>query len=73
MNATVLGLSGEEINNKFEQIVNFADIGDFIDQPIKTYSSGMALRLAFAVQAQVEPIRILMKHYQLVMQFQKMF
>lgn len=55
MNAAVLGLSKEEIDAIFDDIVAFADIGDFIDQPIKTYSSGMVVRLAFAVQAQVSP------------------
>lgn len=55
LNASVLGLTNEEIDGKFDKIADFADIGDFIEQPIKTYSSGMALRLAFAVQCQVEP------------------
>lgn len=55
MNATVLGLSQEEINARFDDIVAFADIGKFINQPVKTYSSGMMVRLAFAVQAQVSP------------------
>jgi lipopolysaccharide transport system ATP-binding protein len=54
-NAAVLGLSREEIDSRFEAITSFADIGPFIDQPTKTYSSGMVLRLAFAVQAQVDP------------------
>lgn len=55
MNAAVLGLSKEEVDARFDAIVAFADIGEFIDQPIKTYSSGMMVRLAFAVQAQVLP------------------
>ena len=55
MNAAVLGLSQEEIDMRFDDIVAFADIGEFIDQPVKTYSSGMMVRLAFAVQAQVLP------------------
>ncbi len=55
LNATVLGLSIEEIDARFEAIAAFADIGDFIDQPIKTYSSGMSVRLAFAVQSQIDP------------------
>ncbi|MBU3641079.1 ABC transporter ATP-binding protein [Polynucleobacter sp. Fuers-14] len=54
MNASVLGLSKHEIDERFEQITTFADIGDFIDQPIKTYSSGMVVRLAFAVIAHVD-------------------
>lgn len=55
MNASVLGLSSEEIDAQFEEIAAFADIGDFIEQPVRTYSSGMMVRLAFAVQACVEP------------------
>ncbi len=55
MNAAVLGLSNEEINDRFDAIASFADIGAFLDQPVKRYSSGMIVRLAFAVQAQVEP------------------
>jgi lipopolysaccharide transport system ATP-binding protein len=55
LNATVLGLSIEEIDARFDAIAAFADIGDFIDQPIKTYSSGMSVRLAFAVQSQIDP------------------
>jgi lipopolysaccharide transport system ATP-binding protein len=55
MNGTVLGLGKEEIDERFDAIASFADIGQFIDQPIKTYSSGMSVRLAFAVQAQVDP------------------
>ena len=54
MNAAVLGLSNEEIDVRFNDIVAFADIGDFIEQPVKTYSSGMMVRLAFAVIAHVD-------------------
>jgi lipopolysaccharide transport system ATP-binding protein len=54
MNASVLGLSNEEINLRFNDIASFADIGDFIEQPVKTYSSGMMLRLAFAVISHVD-------------------
>jgi lipopolysaccharide transport system ATP-binding protein len=54
MNASVLGLSQEEINARFDEIVAFADIGIFIDQPVKTYSSGMYVRLAFAVIVHVD-------------------
>lgn len=55
MNALVLGLSQEEVDQRFEDIAAFADIGDFIEQPVKTYSSGMAARLAFAVSIYVAP------------------
>jgi ABC-type polysaccharide/polyol phosphate transport system ATPase subunit len=53
MNAAVLGLSDDEIDARFDEIVSFADIGDFIEQPVKTYSSGMMVRLAFAVAVHV--------------------
>jgi lipopolysaccharide transport system ATP-binding protein len=55
LNGTLLGLSHEEVETKFEAITEFADIGEFIDQPVKTYSSGMIVRLAFAVSISVEP------------------
>lgn len=55
MNAAVLGLTREEIDSRFDDIAAFADIGRFIEQPVKTYSSGMAVRLAFAVQAVIDP------------------
>jgi lipopolysaccharide transport system ATP-binding protein len=54
-NAQILGLSRAETENRFDDIASFADIGDFIDQPVKTYSSGMVMRLAFAVQTAVDP------------------
>ena len=54
MNGALLGLSREEINAKYEAIVAFADIGEFVGQPVKTYSSGMVVRLAFAVAAHVD-------------------
>jgi len=55
MNAAILGLSNEEILHRYDRIVEFADIGEFIEQPIKTYSSGMYTRLAFAVAINVDP------------------
>jgi lipopolysaccharide transport system ATP-binding protein len=55
MNGAVLGLSRSEIDSRFNSIAAFADIGDFIDQPVKTYSSGMLVRLAFSVAINVEP------------------
>jgi lipopolysaccharide transport system ATP-binding protein len=54
LNATLLGLSKDEISKRMPQIEAFAEIGDFINQPVKTYSSGMAVRLAFSVIAHVD-------------------
>ena len=54
MNAAVLGLSKEEVDERFNDIAAFADIGEFIDQSVKTYSSGMMVRLAFAVVVHVD-------------------
>ena len=55
LNGSILGLSKAEIDAKYDDILEFADIGEFIDQPVKTYSSGMMVRLAFAVNAFVDP------------------
>jgi ABC-type polysaccharide/polyol phosphate transport system ATPase subunit len=55
INASILGLSRREIDERYEEIAAFADIGDFLEQPVKTYSSGMFVRLAFAVAVHVEP------------------
>jgi lipopolysaccharide transport system ATP-binding protein len=55
MNAAILGLYQDEINAKFDEIVAFADIGEFIEQPVKTYSSGMFVRLAFSVNIMSQP------------------
>lgn len=54
MNANVLGLNKEEIDERFDDIASFADIGEFMEHPVKMYSSGMYLRLAFAVIAHVD-------------------
>lgn len=55
LNGAILGLTREEMEARFDAIAAFADIGEFIDQPIKIYSSGMLVRLAFAVQAHIQP------------------
>jgi lipopolysaccharide transport system ATP-binding protein len=55
LNAAVLGLTRQQTLERYDEIAAFADIGDFIDQPVKTYSSGMVMRLAFAVQTAVQP------------------
>jgi homopolymeric O-antigen transport system ATP-binding protein len=55
LNASMLGLTQAAIDDKFDEIAAFADIGDFLEQPTKTYSSGMLMRLAFAVNACVDP------------------
>jgi lipopolysaccharide transport system ATP-binding protein len=55
LNAAILGFSAKQIDRKFAHIAEFAEIGAFIDQPVKTYSSGMVVRLAFAVAINVDP------------------
>ena len=54
LNATILGLRPAEIEARFPAIADFAEIGDFMDQPVKTYSSGMGARLGFAIMAHVD-------------------
>ena len=55
MNGTMMGFGREEMEKKLPEILEFADIGDFVQQPVKTYSSGMFVRLAFALAINVEP------------------
>jgi lipopolysaccharide transport system ATP-binding protein len=55
LNGAILGFSSREMDLKYREIEAFAEIGEFIDQPVKTYSSGMAVRLAFAVAIHVDP------------------
>lgn len=55
LNGTMIGFSREEIDAKMDDILSFADIGEFVHQPVKTYSSGMFVRLAFAVAINIEP------------------
>ena len=51
----MIGFSKEEIDEKLQDILAFADIGDFVNQPVKTYSSGMFVRLAFAIAINIDP------------------
>ena len=55
LNAAIMGLSKREMDGRYRRIEEFAGIGEFIDQPVKTYSSGMVVRLAFAVAIHVDP------------------
>jgi len=55
MNGAILGMKSAEIESKFDEMVEFSEVGQFIDTPVKRYSSGMYLRLAFAVAAHLEP------------------
>jgi len=55
INAAILGMTRKEVDIKFDAIVDFADIGDFLDSPVKHYSSGMCVRLGFAIAAHCEP------------------
>jgi lipopolysaccharide transport system ATP-binding protein len=55
INAALLGLTRQQLKERFDSIVEFSGIGDFIDEPLRTYSSGMRMRLAFAVAVNVDP------------------
>jgi lipopolysaccharide transport system ATP-binding protein len=55
LNGAILGLSSKEMDRRFPEIEGFAEIGDFIDQPVKTYSTGMIVRLAFSVAIHLDP------------------
>jgi lipopolysaccharide transport system ATP-binding protein len=55
LNASLLGFSERQVKSLFSEIVEFADIGDFVEEPIRTYSSGMVVRLAFAVAVNIDP------------------
>lgn len=55
LNGSILGFTRAQIEQRFDEIADFADIGDFVEQPVKTYSSGMTMRLAFAVSICLEP------------------
>jgi ABC-type polysaccharide/polyol phosphate transport system ATPase subunit len=55
LSTSIMGLSKQETDDRFERIVDFADIGEFIDQPVKMYSSGMFVRLAFATAISIDP------------------
>jgi len=59
LNGAILGMGRKEIDRKFDEIVAFAEVGDFIDTPLKHYSTGMQMRLAFAVAAHLEPETLL--------------
>ncbi len=55
INGVLLGLTGDEVMERMEEIVAFSEIGEFIDMPVRTYSSGMYLRLAFSIAIHTDP------------------
>ena len=63
LRGALLGLSKKEINAKLEEIIEFSELGDFIDMPVRTYSSGMHLRLAFSVSTVIRPEILLMDEW----------
>jgi ABC-type polysaccharide/polyol phosphate transport system ATPase subunit len=73
LNGAILGMGRKEIDRKFDEMVAFAEVGDFIDTPLKHYSTGMQMRLAFAVAAHLEPETLLIDEVLAVgdMAFQK--
>ncbi len=73
LNGAILGMGRKEIDRKFDEIVAFAEVGEFIDTPLKHYSTGMQMRLAFAVAAHLEPETLLVDEVLAVgdMAFQK--
>jgi lipopolysaccharide transport system ATP-binding protein len=73
LNAIILGMSKKEVDRKFSQIVDFSEVGKFIDTPVKRYSSGMKVRLAFAVSAHLDPEILIVDEVLAVgdMEFQK--
>jgi lipopolysaccharide transport system ATP-binding protein len=73
LNGAILGMSAQEVNRNFDEIVDFAEIDDFVDTPVKRYSSGMYVRLAFSVAAHLDPDILIVDEVLAVgdMQFQK--
>lgn len=63
LRGALLGLSKKEINTKLDEIIEFSELGDFIDMPVRTYSSGMHLRLAFSVSTVIRPEILLMDEW----------
>jgi lipopolysaccharide transport system ATP-binding protein len=62
LNGAILGMTGQEIRRKFDEIVAFAEVERFLDTPVKRYSSGMCVRLAFAVAVHLEQIPVEFTH-----------